>query len=325
MNLFNNFAVIDHIPSWHWIVLLSWFTALLLIDILFLHRKDHQATLKESSVQSLVWIGLGVLLGIVFWLLYGHDAAGQYFSGYLIEKSLSIDNVFAWSVILTYFKIPKKYQFRVLFWGIFGALIMRAVFIFAGIAVLDRFEGVLLFFGGLLIFSGLKLLKSGDDNEFDPAKSKVLKFFDKVLPVTHKVEGHHFFIKINGKRFATMLFMALIAVEFTDVLFAVDSVPAILSVSREPIIVFASNAAAILGLRALYFVFDHIKDKFWLLSRGLGVLLMIVGVKMLIAPHEIFGLKWFGIEISTLISLVTIITFLTATIVLSMIIPAPKK
>lgn len=314
-----------NVPGWHWVVLLAWFLGLLIFDIAVVHRKDHEESLHSASVQSLVWISLGVGLGILFWPLYGPVAAGQYFSGYIIEKSLSIDNVFAWSVILSYFKIPKAYQHRVLFWGIFGALIMRAVFIFAGIAVIDRFEPMLLIFGFLLLYSGWKILAHSDEHEFDPGRSKTLALARRLIPVSHKLDGHNFFTIENGKRVATILFITLIAVELSDVMFAVDSVPAILAISRDPFIVFASNAAALLGMRALYFVFDKIKDRFWLLNKALGLLLIGVGVKMVISPNELFGRAWFGVHIPTGVSLATIGIFLVGTIVASLFFTKPHN
>lgn len=319
-------SAIEHInvPSWHWAVLIGWFALLLLIDIMVLHRKDHSPSLREATYQSIVWIGLGVGLGVLFWPLYGADASGQYFSGYIIEKSLSIDNVFAWSVLLTYFRIPKQYQHRVLFWGIFGALIMRAIFIFAGIAALERFEPTLIIFGLILLYSGFKIFKSQEDTAFDPTKSKSFNILRKLIPVSHNLDGHNLFTHENGKRVATVLFIALLAIEMTDVVFAIDSVPAILAVSRDPFIVFSSNAAAILGLRALYFVFDKIKERFWLLNKALGLLLVSVGVKMIISPHKLFGQDWLGIEIPTGLSLAGIMIFLISVIVLSSVIPAPE-
>lgn len=313
-----------HVPGWHWALLIGWFAFLLIVDILVLHKKDHSPTLREATVQSLVWIGLGIGLGVVFWPLYGGEAAGQYFSGYMIEKSLSIDNVFAWSVILTYFRIPKQYQHRVLFWGVFGALVMRAIFIFAGIAAIERFEPILIVFGLLLLWSGYKLLSHSHEHEFDPGQSRALRFIRRFIPVSHHLDGHNLFTREKGKRVATMLFMALLAVELTDVLFAVDSVPAILAISRDPFIVFSSNAAAILGLRALYFVFDKIKERFWLLNKALGVLLIGVGIKMVISPQTLFGYPWFGIHLPTGISVGVIAAFLTAVIILSNILPPPK-
>lgn len=314
-----------NVPGLHWILLVSWFAVLLIGDIAVLHRKDHEPTLRAATVQSIAWIVLGIALGLLFWPLYGGDASAQYFSGYAIEKSLSIDNVFAWSVILTYFRIPKKYQHRVLFWGIFGALVMRAIFIFAGIAVLERFEPMLLVFGALLVYSGAKILMHSDEHEFDPARSKALRVLRKFIPVSHHLDGHKLFTVEKGKRMATVLFMALIAVELTDVIFAVDSVPAILAISREPFIVFASNASAILGLRALYFVFDQIKERFWLLNKALGLLLIGVGIKMLISPDHIFGIHWFGIHVPTVVSLGIIGLFLSAVIAISLKFPNPAS
>lgn len=313
------------IPTWHWVVLITWFAALLIGDIVFLHRDDKTPTLRTATIQSLIWIGLGIGLGLLFWPLYGATASAQYFSGYLIEKSLSIDNVFAWSVILTYFSIPKKYQHRVLFWGVFGALVFRAIFIFAGIALIEQFEPILLVFGGILIFSGIKLFLNSGDSEFDPVNSKALKHFSRLIPISHKLDGHKLFTRENGKHVATILFVALLAIELTDVIFAIDSVPAILAISQDPFIVFASNAAAILGLRALYFVFDQIKDRFWLLSKGLGVLLVIIGIKMFISPSELFGITWFNIHVPTGISLAIIATFLGGTMLLSWFIPPPEN
>lgn len=310
-----------HAEWWHWALLGGWFLFLILFDILVVHRRDHTPTLKGSVHQSMVWIGLGVALGLVVFLAYGHEAGSQYFSGYLIEKSLSVDNVFAWSVILAYFKVPKKYQHRVLFWGIFGALLMRTVFVFAGIALINRFEPILIVFGVLLVVSGLKLLRTHEDDEFDPGKSKLFLSVKKLIPVSHNLDGHKLITHENGKRVATMLFMALLVVEVTDVIFAIDSVPAILAVSRDPFIVLSSNAAAILGLRALYFVFEFIKDKFWLLNKALGLLLFFVGIKMFIAPTELFGYHWLGLHITTGISLGVIGLLLTAGVAGSLLFP----
>lgn len=314
-----------HILWWHWVLLLVWFVALILIDILLLHRKDEEPTLKSAAVQSIGWIVLGVGLGVVIWQAFGSEAGGQYFAGYLVEKSLSIDNVFAWALILTYFKIPKKYQHRVLFWGVLGAIVLRIIFVFAGIAVIERFEPILLVFGGILLWSGIKLLKTDKEHEYDPKNSHFYRFVSKFIPVSHNLDGHKLFTHENGRLVATMLFMALLVVEFTDVVFAVDSVPAILAVSRDPFIIIASNAAAILGMRALYFVFDILKESFWLLNHALAFLLIFVGVKMLIAPSEVFGFKWFGIHIPTNLSLAIIAFLLIGGIVGSLIFKRPKS
>jgi tellurite resistance protein TerC len=272
-----------NVPGWHWAILIFWFSFLIIADLVVFHRNDHIPTFKSAAWQSAAWIALGVGLGLLFWPLYGSTASAQYFSGYLIEKSLSIDNVFAWAVILTYFKIPKKYQHRVLFWGVFGALIMRAIFIFAGIAVIERFEPILLFFGGILIYSGVRLFANSEDHEFDPVNSKTLKFFQRIIPTTHHLDGHKLFTIENGKRVATILFIALFAVELTDVIFAIDSVPAILAISRDPFIVFASNAAAILGL-ILYLIKS--RTGFGYLIKGLEYCWWVLASRCLLAQKK---------------------------------------
>ncbi len=312
------------IPGWHWIVLISWFTLLLLLDLFVFHRKDHAPKMKESIIQTIVWVGLGIGLGILMWPLYGGHAAAEYFSGFAIEKSLSIDNVFVWSIILSYFRVPAKYQHRVLFWGIFGALIFRALFIFLGVAILDRFEIALILLGLLLLWTGYKIFGGGSD-EFNPKTSRMIKFLRKFIHISHEIHGHSLFIKEGGKRVATVLFLALCAIELTDILFAIDSVPAILAVARDPFIVFASNAAAILGLRALYFVFHGMKERFWLLNRGLGIILIGVGIKMLISVDKVLGIDWFGYHVPTSLSLTFILSVLLISITASFHIANPNE
>ncbi len=312
------------VPGWHWGLLIGWFAFLLILDLVVFHKEDHEPSMRESITQTIVWVSLGIALGFVIWAAYGGQASAEYFSGFAIEKSLSIDNVFVWSIILTYFKVPGKYQHRVLFWGVFGALLFRALFIFAGVAVLERFEIALFFLVILLLITGYKVFRGGSE-EFDPETSGMIKWLKKIIPVSHHLHGHALFTHENGKRVATMLFVALCAIEITDIFFAIDSVPAILAVARDPFIVFASNAAAILGLRALYFVFHGMKDKFWLLNRGLGIILVGVGIKMLISPTEIFGFHWFGIHTSIAISLTFILSILTMSITASFYLPEPGK
>ncbi len=245
-----NFVVLD-VRAWHWIVLLAVIVAMLLVDLLVVHREAHEVKTKEAAIESAVWIGCGLAFSFVIWWWFGAAATGEYVSGYLIEKSLSIDNVFVWALIMGYFRVPQKYQHRVLFWGIFGALVMRAVFIFAGVAVIERFSWVLYIFGAFLIYTAGKLIFT-DNDHVDPAESKFLKLVNRVVPTTDELDGQKLFTRQNGQRLATPLFSVLILVEVTDVVFAVDSVPAVLAVSREQFIVFASNAFAILGLaRAL--------------------------------------------------------------------------
>ena len=298
-----NFVVLD-VRAWHWVVLLAIITAMLLVDLLVVHREAHEVKTKEAAIESAIWIGCGLAFSFVIWWWFGAAATGEYVSGYLIEKSLSIDNVFVWALIMGYFRVPQKYQHRVLFWGIFGALVMRAVFIFAGIAVIERFSWVLYIFGAFLIYTAGKLIFT-DNDHVDPAESKFLKLVNRVIPTTDELDGQKLFTKQNGKRLATPLFSVLILVEVTDVVFAVDSVPAVLAVSREQFIVFASNAFAILGLRALYFLLADMHNRFTFLQQGLAIILAFVGVKMIIA-------EWY--HIPTWLSLVFIAIVLTASI-----------
>jgi tellurite resistance protein TerC len=255
---------------------------MLLVDILVVHRNAHEIRTKEAAIESAVWISFGLLFGLVMLWEFGSAAAGEYMGGYLIEKSLSVDNVFVWAVLFTHFQVPKMYQHRVLFWGIFGALAMRVGFIFAGVAIINSFKITLILFGLFLLYSGIKLLQSHDDG-FDPSKSKVMKIFHRFVPSTDKLDGQKLFTKENGKRLATPLLAVLVLVEITDVIFAVDSVPAVLAVTNEQFIAFASNAFAILGLRALYFLLADMRDRFQYLQTGLGVILAFVGIKMAVS------------------------------------------
>ena len=299
----SKFVDIDVAWEW-WIALLGVISVLLLVDLLVVHKESHEVRTKEAAIESVVWISIGLAFGLVVWWSFGGAAAGEYYSGYLIEKSLSVDNVFVWALILSYFAVPPKYQHRVLFWGIFGALVMRAVFIFAGVALIEKFDWVLYVFGAFLLFTALKLVFS-EDEHVDPSKSRFLKLVHKVVPLTDQMDGQKLFTKVSGKRLATRLFAVLLLVEATDVLFAVDSVPAVLAVSHEQFIVFASNAFAILGLRALYFLLADMHARFSYLQEGLAIILAFVGVKMLI--HT-----WY--HIPTWLSLTVIAIVLVASI-----------
>jgi len=275
------FAEIE-VPLWGWAALIGSITVLLVADLLIVHRTPHAVTFRQAAVESTAWIALGLAFTLVVAVSFGGDAAGEYITGYLIEKSLSVDNVFVWAVLFTYFAIPREYQFRVLFWGIFGALVMRAIFIFAGVAILERFEWVLYVFGAFLIITAFRIARHSG-GEVHPERNPVLKVVQRVIPSTSSFDGQKMFTRRTGRLLATPLFIVLVLVETTDVVFAVDSVPAILAVSREPFIVFSSNAFAILGLRALYFLLAGMAGKFRYLNIGLGVILGFVGVKMLLA------------------------------------------
>ncbi len=292
------------VHNWQWIALLALIFTLLLVDLLVVHREAHEVHTKEAAIESAVWISIGVAFtGVIIWW-FGAAAGGEYISGYLIEKSLSIDNVFVWALIMGHFLVPLKYQHRVLFWGIFGALMLRAIFIFAGVALIEKFDWILYVFGAFLLYTAGKLM-FGDDEHADPADSKFFKAVNKIVPSTDEYDGQKLFTKRNAKRVATPLFAVLILVEATDVIFAVDSVPAVLAVSHEQFIVFASNAFAILGLRALYFLLADMHSRFAYLQEGLAIILAFVGVKMLIA-------EWY--HIPTWLSLMVIAIVLAASI-----------
>jgi tellurite resistance protein TerC len=302
-----DFADIDA-EWWAWLGLFALIGGLLLVDLLVFHRRAHTVGTKEAAIESSIWIAIGLSFGLVVLGLYGGQAAGEYYAGYLIEKSLSIDNVFVWALIFSYFAVPRQFQHRVLFWGIFGALAMRLVFIFAGVALLDSFDWLLFVFGAFLIFTGARLVRKQDE-AVHPENNPVLKLVRKVVPSTAEYDGQKLFTKQNAKHLATPLFAVLVLIETTDVVFAVDSVPAVLAVSREQYIVFASNAFAILGLRALYFLLADWHNRFQYLQQGLAIILVYVGVKMIVS-------HWY--HINTVISLSFIGLVLAASIVLSL-------
>lgn len=297
-----------HVPLWAWALLVGVLAAMLIADLLLVHRTPHDITIKEAGIESAIWISIGLSFTFVMWGWHGGSAAGEYLSGYLIEKSLSIDNVFVWAVIFSYFGVPKKYQFRVLFWGIFGALVLRAAFIFAGVSLIERFDWILYVFGAFLLITAFRVARH-DEGEVHPENNPVLKLVKRFVPSTDEYDGQKLFTRKTGRRLATPLFAVLILVETTDVIFAVDSIPAILSVSHQTFIVFSSNAFAILGLRSLYFLLAGVQGKFRYLNLGLGVILAFVGVKMLLLD------VW---HMPTWLSLIVIMTILTITILASL-------
>ncbi|MEX2294037.1 MAG: TerC family protein [Acidimicrobiales bacterium] len=301
-----NFAEF-HVDLWIWFAFLAVVVALLVADLLLVHKTAHVISTREAAIESAIWISMGLAFTFVVWGAWGGQAAGEYISGYLIEKSLSVDNVFVWAIILSYFAVPREFQFRVLFWGVFGALVLRFVFIFAGVGLLNRFEWMLFVFGGFLIITALRLLRH-DDEEIHPEHNPILKLVRRIVPSTSSYHGQAMFTKENGKKLATPLFAVLIVIETSDVVFAVDSIPAILAVSRHTFIVFSSNAFAILGLRALYFLLADLRDKFDYLQPGLAVILAFVGTKMILA-------EWY--HIPTFASLGVIAVVLAVAIVAS--------
>ena len=294
----DNFAQLD-VPLWAWFALIGAIVVMLVVDLLLVHRTAHVISIKEAAIESAVWISIGLLFGLILIAWQGGTAGGEYYAGFLIEKSLSIDNVFVWAVIFSFFAVPKEYQFRVLFWGIFGALVLRGVFIAAGVSLIERFDWVLYIFGAFLLYTAFKIARHDENEQVDYNNNIAMRAVRRLVPTTDRFDGQKLFTLENGKRVATPLFAVLILIEFTDVVFAVDSVPAILAVSREPFIVFASNAFAILGLRSLYFLLGGMQGRFRYLNVGLGVILGFVGIKMLLVgePFEVHMPTWLSLSV----------------------------
>ena len=279
-----------NIPLWAWILFYILVFIMLLIDLKSFGKKgQHEVSVSEALKMTAVWIGVSLVFcgGIYLWYPGdSHEKAMEFLAGYLIEKSLSMDNLFVFLMLFSFFGVKNKYQHEVLFWGIFGALVLRSIFIFAGTAMIARFEWILGLFGLFLIYTGIKMFSHQDDEQVDPSKNIFVKLFKKFFPVTDQMHEDKFFIIENGKRLATPLFITLLVIETTDVAFAVDSIPAVFSVSRDPFIVLTSNIFAILGLRALYFALAAVAKYFTYLKYGLGIILSFVGVKMLLAMNE---------------------------------------
>jgi tellurite resistance protein TerC len=286
--------------------------AMLALDLGVFHRKTHVVSLKESLTWTGVWVVLALVFNAGVWHYAGSQKALEFFTGYLIEKSLSVDNVFVFALLFSYFAVPPKYQHKVLFWGILGAFIMRAVMIAAGAALIAKFAWIIYVFGALLILTGIKMIVKREE-EIHPERNPIVRWFKKLMPVTPDYRGDKFFVRENGIRMATPLFVVLLLVEFTDLIFAVDSIPAIFAVTKDPFIVYTSNVFAILGLRSLYFALAGVMDKFHYLKIGLGVVLSFVGVKMILAHTA-----W---KIDTLVSLGVIVAILTVSVVWSLVKP----
>lgn len=272
------------VAPWAWVAVVGVIVGMLLIDLLVFHKEAHEVTMREATTWSIVWIVLGLAFGGIVWAVGGSEAGGAYYAGYLIEKSLSVDNIFVFALLFSYFAVPLAYQHRVLFWGVLGALVMRAVFIAAGAAVLERFHWAVYVFGGFLVITGVRMARH-KDTEVHPERNPVLRVMRRITPMTNDYRGQRFFVKEAGRRMATPMLAVLVVVETTDVIFAVDSIPAIFAVTRDTFIVFTSNAFAILGLRALYFVLAGAINRFVYLKTGLAVVLVYVGAKMLLSEH----------------------------------------
>jgi tellurite resistance protein TerC len=292
-----------------WMATAALIAALVVVDVFVIHRHERHIGLRRASTETVLWLGIGVAFGVAVIGRYGGTAGTQWFSGYLIELSLSVDNVFVWSLILTHFLVPPAAQHRGLFFGILAAIVLRIGFILVGVEVVNRFEWVTILFGAFLLYTAFKLMVSDEDDEVDPEHNVVLRYIRRVIPSTTEYASRHLFTRVEGRRLATPLLAVVIMLGTTDVLFAVDSVPAVLAVSREKFIVLTSNCFAILGLRAMYFLLADMRARFSYLQQGLAIILAFVGIKMIIG-------RWY--EIPTPVSLIVIGLVLAASVAFSL-------
>ncbi|AIZ64393.1 integral membrane protein TerC [Hymenobacter sp. DG25B] len=299
-----------------WVAFVAFVLAMLLLDLLVFNRKAHVVKMREALGWSAFWILLSLSFNYLVLRTMGKQPALEFLTGYLIEKSLSVDNLFVFLLIFSYFRVPQEYQHKILFWGIIGALVLRAVFILAGAALLAKFHFLLYVLGAFLVYTGVKMATSAGEPEIDPDANPVVKFLSRHLPITSKLEGGKFFVRKEKLLFATPLFVVLVMVETTDVVFAADSIPAILAVSRDTFIVFTSNVFALLGLRALYFALEGLMRLFHYLHYGLSLILIFIGVKLLIS--ELY-------ELPMAISLGVVGFILLMSVVLSLLLPKAKE
>ena len=285
----------------------------LIADLGFFNKKSHKIEFKPALYQSIFWVAISLIFGLLIFLFIDKNTAVEFLSAYVTEKMLSVDNLFVIMLIFSYFKLDEKYHHRALFWGILGAIVFRGVFILAGSYIINQFHFVLYIFGAVLLFTGIKLLWAKKEEHIDFKKSKVIKFLHKIFPFTDSNHGGKFFLRENGKFYFTSLFMVVVMVEITDIIFAVDSIPAVFAISQNLFVVFTSNIFAIMGLRALFFLLENILHRFHHLQKGLAVILLFIGAKMLIGI--------FGLHVSSLISFGVIMFALIGSIVLSLIFP----
>ena len=287
---------------------------MLALDLGVFHRKSHEVNIKEALIWSFVWIALAMAFNYGIYHLMGKVKALEFFTGYVLEKSLSVDNIFVFILVFSFFKVPSLYQHKILFWGVFGALVMRIILIFSGVALLTKFHWLIYVFGAFLIFTGIKMLVQKDGHA-EPDKNILVRLFKKIYPVTNEYHSDKFFVKLDGRKFATPMFVVLLVIEFTDLVFAVDSIPAILAITNDTFIVYTSNVFAILGLRSLYFALSGVMKYFRFLKIGLSVILVFVGVKMMIVDFYKFPI---------VLSLSVIIGILAVSVIASLIKPKPE-
>lgn len=338
-------------------VFMIFIIVMLALDLGVFHKKDRTVGLGEAAMWTGIWVFLSLAMALLLFVhaewvhgigdmeallayaqgqpallqaiqdaggyeqalqIYRHEMAEQYLAGYFLEESLSIDNIFVMIMIFTSFGIDKRYYHRVLFWGILGAIVMRFIFIFALGALVTRLSWILAIFGAILIYSGIKMFRDNSDEQIDTENHPIVRFASRHFRVSRKMDGHNFFTKVDGKRFITPLFLVLLVIEFSDIIFAVDSIPAVFSVTTDTFIVYFSNIFAIMGLRSLFFLLNGVTDKFWLLRYGLGVLLCFIGIKMI-------GAEFLGWHVGTGVSLIVILGILFGSILLSIVIPKKTK
>jgi tellurite resistance protein TerC len=312
------------ITPWHWAGFIGCILFFLALDLGVFHRKAHVVSIKEASAWTSVWVTLSLLFAVVLRSTRGSDESLEFLTGYLIELSLSMDNVFVIALIFAYFRVPAAYQHRVLFWGILGALVMRGLMIGAGAALVQRFMWTLYIFGAFLLITGVKMVFAPDEG-VRPEKNILLQLARRCFPVSADFEGQRFFTVVNGRRALTPLMLVLLMVETTDLIFAVDSIPAIFAVTQKPFIVFTSNVFAILGLRSMYFLLAGAMRYFIYLKAGLALVLMFIGVKMLIDPHGAEPQWWFQVHIPISISLAVVAAIIVTSIILSLVVTRHQK
>lgn len=298
-----------------WVSFNAFILLMLALDLGVFQRKTHAVTVKEALIWSAVWIVLALAFNVFVYYDFGKQKAIEFLTGYILEKSLSVDNIFVFVLLFSYFKVPSIYQHKVLFWGVLGALILRAILIAVGALMIAKFHWVIYVFGAFLVFTGFRMAKQNDE-DIHPEDNFLIRFFKKLFPVTNEYHGEKFFVKLDGKKFATPLFIVLLAIEFTDLVFAFDSIPAIFAVTSDPFIVYTSNIFAILGLRSLYFALAGVIHKFHFLKIGLSMILIFIGMKMLIMDLY---------KIPTTYSLGVIAIVLTASVVLSILKPKQEE
>ncbi|MEO7415308.1 MAG: TerC family protein [Opitutaceae bacterium] len=310
-------AFADQLPWWAWAAFFTFIAAMLALDLGVLQRKAHVVAMKEAIIWCIVWMTLALGFGGLLWWWRGAELAQQYVAGYLVELCLSVDNVFVFILVFSYFKVAPRYQHRVLFWGIIGAVVMRAVFILVGVSIINRFHWVLYIFGAFLVYTGIKMALPGSSEvNVDPDHNFVVRIFRRFYPIAKHDDQGHFFVVQDGRRMATPLFVVLIVIETTDVVFALDSIPAVLAITSDGFVALTSNIFAILGLRSLYFALSGIMQLFRFLKIGLAGILIFIGVKMLIE-------HW--VDISTTVSLAVIGGVLAASVLASVLIKPPQK